>query len=167
MSSSFLLSVFQIRLLPLSSLTTTHFLDRNGINLDFIVFYGNCNVRVICDDAVSAVPDVHQLSAVCFPDKAIVIEFIDHNSFPRPERDQSPSWRLLIQASVIGVHFKGQGHPLRGGERKQQATLKEKTNKQMRRWRGPLSVWRICNVNEPYLRSVLPTKKKARNQTWF
>ena len=33
MSSNFLLSVFQIRLLSLSSLTTTHFLDRNGINL--------------------------------------------------------------------------------------------------------------------------------------
>ena len=57
----------------------------------YIVFYGNFNVRVICGDAVSAVPDVQQLSAVCFPDKAIVIEFIDHNSFPRPERDQSPS----------------------------------------------------------------------------
>ena len=47
----------------------------------YIVFYGNCNVRVICGDAVSAVPDVQQLSALCFPDKAIVIEFIDHNSF--------------------------------------------------------------------------------------
>ena len=57
----------------------------------YIVLYGNCNVRVICDDAVSAVPDVQQLSALCFPDKAIVIEFIDHISFPRPERDQSPS----------------------------------------------------------------------------
>ena len=57
----------------------------------YIVFYGNFNVRVICGDAVSAVPDVQQLSAVCFPDKAIVIEFIDHNSFPRPERDQIPS----------------------------------------------------------------------------
>ena len=56
-----------------------------------IVFYGNFNVRVICGDAVSAVPDVQQLSAVCFPDKIIVIEFIDHNSFPRPERDQIPS----------------------------------------------------------------------------
>ena len=33
MSSNFLLSVFQIRLLSLSSLTTTHFLDRKGINL--------------------------------------------------------------------------------------------------------------------------------------
>ena len=43
---------------------------------------------MICSDAISAVPDVQQLSAVCFPDKAIVIEFIDHNSFPRPERDQ-------------------------------------------------------------------------------
>ena len=57
----------------------------------YIVFYGNFNVRVICGDAESAVPDVQQLSAVCFPDKAIVIEFIDHNSIPRPERDQSPS----------------------------------------------------------------------------
>ena len=56
-----------------------------------IVLYGNCYVRVICGDAISAVPDVQQLSALCFPDKAIVIEFIDHNSFPRPERDQSPS----------------------------------------------------------------------------
>ena len=56
-----------------------------------IVLYGNCNVKVICGDAVSAVPDVQQLSAVCFPDKAIVIEFIDNISFPRPERDQSPS----------------------------------------------------------------------------
>ena len=57
----------------------------------YIVFYGNFDVRVICGDAVSAVPDVQQLSALCFPDKAIVIEFIDHISFPRPERDQSPS----------------------------------------------------------------------------
>ena len=29
----------------------------------YIVFYGNFNVRVICGDAVSAVPDVYQLSA--------------------------------------------------------------------------------------------------------
>ena len=29
----------------------------------YIVFYGNFNVRVICGDAVSAVPDVQQLSA--------------------------------------------------------------------------------------------------------
>ena len=57
----------------------------------YIVFYGNFNARVICRDAVSAVPDVQQLSAVCFPDDAIVIEFIDHISFSRPERDQSPS----------------------------------------------------------------------------
>ena len=72
----------------------------------YIDFYGNCNVRVICDDAVSAVPDVQQLSAVCFPDNAIVIELIDHNSFSRPERDQSPSWRL-IQGIDIGVYFEG------------------------------------------------------------
>ena len=58
----------------------------------YIIFYGNCNVRVICGDAASAVPDIQQLSAVCFPYKANVIEFIDHSSFPRPERDQSPSW---------------------------------------------------------------------------
>ena len=57
----------------------------------YIVLYSNCNVRVICSDAISAVPDVQQLSAVCFPDKAIVIEFIDHNPCPRPKRDQSPS----------------------------------------------------------------------------
>ena len=59
----------------------------------YIVSYGIFNVRVICGDAVSAVPDAYQLSAVCFPDidRAIVIEFIDHNSFPRPERDQIPS----------------------------------------------------------------------------
>ena len=57
----------------------------------YIVLYGNCNVRVICGDAVGAVPDVQKLSALCFPDKAIIIEFIDHNSFSRPERDQSPS----------------------------------------------------------------------------
>ena len=39
----------------------------------YIVFYGNCNVRVICGDAVSAVPDVHQLSAVCFPGSIFII----------------------------------------------------------------------------------------------
>jgi len=33
MSSNFLLSVFQIGPLSLSSLTTSHFLDRKGINL--------------------------------------------------------------------------------------------------------------------------------------
>ena len=54
----------------------------------YIVFYGNCNFRVICGDAVSALPDVQQISAVCFPDKAIVIEFIDHNSFPRPKKNR-------------------------------------------------------------------------------
>ena len=32
----------------------------------YIVFYGNCNVRVICGDAVSAVPDVYQLSCCLF-----------------------------------------------------------------------------------------------------
>ena len=76
-----------------------HYVDDNDLNAlamytqrsVYIVLYGNCNVRVICDDAVSAVPDVQQLSALCFPDRAIVIEFIDHISFPRPERDQSPS----------------------------------------------------------------------------
>ena len=57
----------------------------------YIVLYGNCIVRVVCDYAVSSLPDVLQLSALCFPDKAIVIEFIDHIAFPRPERDQSPS----------------------------------------------------------------------------
>ena len=78
---------------------TKHYVDDNDLlalamytqRSDYIVFYGNFNVRVICGDAVSAVPDVQQLSAVCFPDKAIIIEFIDHSSFPRPERDQIPS----------------------------------------------------------------------------
>ena len=76
-----------------------HYVDDNGLmalamytqRSLCIVFYGNFNVRVICGDAVSAVPDVQQLSALCFPDRAIVIEFINHISFPRPERDQSPS----------------------------------------------------------------------------
>ena len=76
MSSNFLLSVFQIRLLSLSSLTTSHFLDRKGINL-----------RV--DD---------------YSSKEATSEYIS-------------------KARAI----------LYGGERKQQATLKEKTNKQMRR----------------------------------
>ena len=74
------------------SCSPKHYVDDNDLNAlamytqrsVYIVLYGNCNVRVICDDAVSAVPDVQQLSAVCFPDKIIVIEFIDHNSFPRP-----------------------------------------------------------------------------------
>ena len=34
---------------------------------------------------------VKKSGPVCFPDKAIVIEFIDHNSFPLPELDQIPS----------------------------------------------------------------------------
>ena len=32
----------------------------------YIVFHGNFNVRVICGDAVSAVPDVYQLSCCQF-----------------------------------------------------------------------------------------------------
>ena len=63
------------------SCSPKHYVDDNDLNAlalytqrsVYIDFYGNCNVRVICDDAVSAVPDVQQLSAVCFPDNAIVI----------------------------------------------------------------------------------------------
>ena len=97
----------------------------------YIVFHGNFNVRVICGDAVSAVPDVQQLSAVCFPDKIIVIEFIDHNSFPRPGTGSNSELKTHPRKSL----FKRPRPPSTGGKGKQQATLKDNPNKQMRGWR--------------------------------
>ena len=50
----------------------------------YIVSYGSCHVRVISGAAISALPDVQQLSDICFPSDAITIEFIgsQYNSFP-------------------------------------------------------------------------------------
>ena len=93
-----------------------------------IVFYGNFNVRVICGDAVSAVPDAQQLSSVCFTDKAIVIEFIDHNSFPRPGTGSNSELTTHPRKSL----FQRPRPPSTGGKGKQQATLKDNPNKQMR-----------------------------------